>query len=470
MTDCQSWHLLHASVLTLYGVFTGMVLPAGRTSMLHMTSETEAGWLLSYSGCWLMNKEKDYWVNSERTQQLDSNYPSMVDWLSVQIVPAFLFHMLDSQGNFNSFEYSSYIFLLSTVGYCFSTVEAAFPLRLWVFLLGSCPFFCWWLLCLACFLVTKRKSGWGICGSSVLRCGSVFVCWCGSLLCTWPQSHVLLFSLLPLIFLLGPSHWATSAKLEEKKKSVSGINSTVGLPEKFQVDTIDEVTAMVKRCMQLHGGACRLVGRTYDLKRAYRQLGYARSITHYRFSWIAVWSTDHQEVKLFRMKGLPFGGTASVAAFLRISKALKELGIMGASLAWSSFFDDCISRPEDMCSADMIVRFLFRSTGWVLSEDPKKDVGFQQCFAGLGVEFDLSSVHEGTLRIGNTAKHKAELRTMVERHLAEDSLSADDSEWLRSRLMFAESQDFSSVFETGIAGYWFPVCQRSHMCALGRGC
>ena len=213
--------------------------------------------------------------------------------------------------------------------------------------------------------------------------------------------------------------------------SVSGINSTVGLPEKLQVDTIDEVAAMVKRCMQLHGGACRLVGRTYDLKRAYRQLGVCEE--HYRFSWIAVWSTDHQEVKLFRMKGLPFGGTASVAAFLRMSKALKELGIMGASLAWSSFFDDfvCISRPEDMCSADMVVHFLFRSTGWVLSEDPEKDVGFQQCFAALGVEFDLSS-----------AKRKAELRTMVERHLAEDSLSADDSERLRSRLMLAESQIF----------------------------
>ena len=48
----------------------------------------------------------------------------------------------------------------------------------------------------------------------------------------------------------------------------------------------------------------------------------------------------------------------------------------------------------------------------MLSEDPEKDVGFQQCFAALGVEFDLSSVHEGTLRIGNTAKRKTELRTV----------------------------------------------------------
>ena len=150
-----------------------------------------------------------------------------------------------------------------------------------------------------------------------------------------------------------------------------------------------------------------------------------------------------------------------------MSRALKELGILGASLVWSSFFDDfvCVSRPEDMSSADMIVRFLFRSTGWVLSEDPEKDVGFQQCFAALGVEFDLSSVHEGTLRIGNTAKRKAELRTMVEKHLVEDSLSADDSERLRSRLMFAESQNFWSVFNVGFASHRISSCQRSDMCA-----
>ena len=112
--------------------------------------------------------------------------------------------------------------------------------------------------------------------------------------------------------------------------SVSGLNSTVGLPERLQVDTIDGVAAMIKRCMQLHGSHCNLVGRTYDLKKAYRQLGVSKD--HYRFSWIAAWSTTHKRVMLFRMKGLPFGGTASVAAFLRMSRALKEAGIAGAYL------------------------------------------------------------------------------------------------------------------------------------------
>ena len=222
--------------------------------------------------------------------------------------------------------------------------------------------------------------------------------------------------------------------------SVSGLNSTVGLPERLQVDTIDEVASVIKGCMQSHGPACSLVGRTYDLKRAYRQLGICED--HCRFSWVAVWLPEHSCAKIFQMRGLPFGGTASVASFLRMSKALKEMGVVGAALAWSSFFDDfiCISRPEDSISTDLVVKFLFRSCGWVLSEDPEKDKGFQSAFTALGVVFDLSRTGEGLLTIGNTDKRKTELMEAVASHLAADSLSPESSESLRSRLLFAESQ------------------------------
>ena len=45
-----------------------------------------------------------------------------------------------------------------------------------------------------------------------------------------------------------------------------------------------------------------------------------------------------------------------------MSRALKELRIVGAALVWSSFFDDlmCVSRPEDSESADVAVRFFIQ--------------------------------------------------------------------------------------------------------------
>ena len=125
-----------------------------------------------------------------------------------------------------------------------------------------------------------------------------------------------------------------------------------------------------------------------------------------------------------------------------MSRALKELGIACACLVWSSFFDDfvCVARPKDADSTDLTVRFLFKMFGWVLSEDPEKDMGFRPVFSALGVEFDLRDVSRGILRIGNTQKRKDELRELVLSHLKSDSISPEESESIRSRLMFAESQ------------------------------
>ena len=81
------------------------------------------------------------------------------------------------------------------------------------FCLGLAPFSCWFAS-----LATKRKSGWGICGSS--RFVVLFFICC-DLIClcigAGQLRYVPLFS--PLMFLSGPCHRAFTAKLEEKKKS-----------------------------------------------------------------------------------------------------------------------------------------------------------------------------------------------------------------------------------------------------------
>ena len=107
--------------------------------------------------------------------------------------------------------------------------------------------------------------------------------------------------------------------------TASGVNLCVGLPERLQVETVDEICAMIKGAMQFLGSSCELVGRSYDLKKAYRQL--AVSDKDSRYAWISVWDPTSGGPKLFNMKALPFGGTASVASFLRFSRALKELGV-----------------------------------------------------------------------------------------------------------------------------------------------
>jgi hypothetical protein len=66
-------------------------------------------------------------------------------------------------------------------------------------------------------------------------------------------------------------------------------------------------------------------------------------------------------------------------------------------------------------------------------------LGFRPVFSTLGVEFDLRGASQGVLRVGNTEMRKVELKSMVEKHLAEGSVTPEESERLRSCVMFSRS-------------------------------
>ena len=72
--------------------------------------------------------------------------------------------------------------------------------------------------------------------------------------------------------------------------SVSHVDSATGLRDKLQVDSIDEICAMIKAWAQRSSGLPHLVGRSYDLRKAYRHIGI--SPDHLKFAWISVWSPD----------------------------------------------------------------------------------------------------------------------------------------------------------------------------------
>lgn len=122
--------------------------------------------------------------------------------------------------------------------------------------------------------------------------------------------------------------------------SSSHVNSAAGVQERFMVDTVDEICAMVKAWMQESGPGLKLVGKTYDMRKAYRQLAVRKS--HLDFAWISVWDPVSKRPALFKMETLPFGATASVSAFLRMSQAIKVVGITCGNLVWSAFYDDFV--------------------------------------------------------------------------------------------------------------------------------
>ena len=223
--------------------------------------------------------------------------------------------------------------------------------------------------------------------------------------------------------------------------SASSVNHCTGLPEKLRVQAVDEAAAMVKHWAKTKGKGTDLVGKTYDLRKAYRQLAVRED--HLDFAWIAVCDSSGTP-NFFRLNSMPFGATASVAAFLRVAEAIKQIGLACLGLVWTSFFDDfiVICEANQADATDRCVMTLFRLLGWDVAEDLEKNQPFAKTFQALGVVIDLRPLHDGHFCIGNTQSRKEELTERINLVLEVNRLSPGDALSLRSRLLFAESQIF----------------------------
>lgn len=119
--------------------------------------------------------------------------------------------------------------------------------------------------------------------------------------------------------------------------SICGVNSAFGMTEKLRVDAIDEIVAGISVLLDSHEFGTRskgLLGRTFDLKSAYKQFGM--DTAHAERLRIAV-KRPGGGIGYFRVLALPFGATGSVAAFLRVSAAIAYVGTKGLSIPWSVF-------------------------------------------------------------------------------------------------------------------------------------
>ena len=112
------------------------------------------------------------------------------------------------------------------------------------------------------------------------------------------------------------------------------------MSEKLRVDAIDEILAGISILLDSKNLKRRcegVLGRTFDLKSAYKQFGVDKQ--HAQKLRIAV-KRPGGGVAYFKVLALPFGATGSVAAFLRVSSAIAFIGTKGLAIPWSVFFDD----------------------------------------------------------------------------------------------------------------------------------
>ena len=234
--------------------------------------------------------------------------------------------------------------------------------------------------------------------------------------------------------------------------SINKVNHTYGLRERLRVQSVDELCAYLAYIMDKaqHGVLPKLVGRTFDLKSAYKQYGVDE--WHSNFLQICV-RNPHGGHGLFHVNALPFGATGSVSGFLRISNALAFIGYRGLDLIWSAFFDDytVISDEAEEANVTFYVESLFRLLGVEFAVDGDKAQPFQALFKSLGLEFNLESLQHGKFFLQHTEARKTELVTTIAEMLLKNQATPKEIERLHGRLVWFNSFVFGRLMNHAVA-------------------
>ena len=219
--------------------------------------------------------------------------------------------------------------------------------------------------------------------------------------------------------------------------SICGVNGAYGLREKLRVQAVDELCSYVAymRDNVGDGAVPKLVGRTYDLKSAYKQFG------------VDPWHADRLRIAVKRPTGgvgifsavaLPFGATGSVSSFLRVSSSLTFIGVMALQVLWTNFFDDytCVCVDGEESNVAFYVESLFRMLGIWFAETGSKAMPFGNVFKSLGLLFDLGPLCDGSFSLQHTDARKEELANSIEQLLIAKQCSPKDLERLHGRLIW----------------------------------
>ena len=210
--------------------------------------------------------------------------------------------------------------------------------------------------------------------------------------------------------------------------SQSMINATVQVtvsPKPHTVDYVAAVCKFISACSQRE----TWLRRSFDLKSAYRQVSY-----------IAVFDPQRGKQVVFQLKALPFGSVQSVHTFLRVSNSLWFIGINAWRLSWTAYFDDfvCFSKDSHASLTGSCVSLFFDILGWMYASSGDKANEFGPLFDGLGITFDISSMHLDITRLVNTDKRIQELKQTLTTIATSGKLSRAEA----LRLQFAAGQVF----------------------------
>lgn len=156
-----------------------------------------------------------------------------------------------------------------------------------------------------------------------------------------------------------------------------------------------------------------LLGRGVDLSKAYKQVGIAPSSMRH-----GVLGVRNKEGKwsFFLSQSLPFGATASVYAFNKITRGIWSILVRKFYLINAVFYDDFpIVEFQPLAElTSRVIQTVLDLLGWKHATTGKKSVDFSLGMQVLGVTFDLSYFWKGHVEVANRRARVERILKMLE--------------------------------------------------------
>ena len=220
--------------------------------------------------------------------------------------------------------------------------------------------------------------------------------------------------------------------------SGSNVNKTVQTNESPEPHTLDVVASIA--LYLLERVPFQVLGATFDLKSAYRQLGINEPSVCICF----VLQSEYKEARDLSDECSAFWRHASC---IWVARCLWWPGCRCLAIPWSSFFDDYITFAPESLAANTCetVCLLFDLLGWHYAKDGDKAAVFGTNFNALGVSISLDSYLEGRVHFSNTEARVDELSASILAVAKAGILGHKESLKLKGRLQFADGQLFGRL-------------------------
>ena len=254
----------------------------------------------------------------------------------------------------------------------------------------------------------------------------------------------------------------------------SGLNSAYSCYNKLTLMDMDAVVALANTVLQafasngvfrfslstgefltgkIHAGwnsDSTLLGRTLDLKAAYKQLAVNPSQGFVRV--VVAYDPVKSRPAFFIFNALPFGATGSVYSFNRVAKSLWHIMVSLGGVWATQYYDDYPS-VELRSLADnsrAFMEFILDALGWRFASEGKKAEPPLPSFKVLGVVMDMSQSSVGKLVVSNKPERIDDLVRSTGEILDKGYLSGSAAASLHGQLNFAQGQYYGCTLKPGM--------------------